>query len=108
MTDFRIMTVEEQIIRGIIAAMLAENYELSVNDGEEITLKRSRDPEAIFAAMRTTDEDYLIIHTPGSGYRRDGWVFFVYGNEDHEVVNDYTTNLERIMAPINAEIDKLF
>ena len=110
MTAFQITTVETQIIRGTIDALLASGFTLGVNDGEETTLKRCREAATILAAMRTTDEDYLLVYkADGSGGEfGDGWVRFVYGNEDHEVINDYTTNLEEFLAPINAEIDKVF
>lgn len=56
---FQLVTVETQIIRGIIDAALERGFLLSVNDGGETTLRRCRDAAKVLAAMRTTGEDYL-------------------------------------------------
>jgi hypothetical protein len=29
------------------------------------------------------------------------WVRFVYGNDGYDVISDYTTSLEAVLAPIN-------
>lgn len=110
MTAFQIVTVETQIIRGVIEALLAGGYTLGVNDGEETVLRRCSEAAKVLDAMRSTDEDYLLAYKADGdgGEFGDGWVRFIYGNEDHGVINDYTTNLEEILAPINAEIDKYF
>lgn len=102
----KLISIETQIIKATIAALLAQNYLIAVDDGGEIALLKCTDADAILAAMRTTDEDYLLIHTPGSGQRRGGWVRFVYGNDDTEVINDYTVNLEVAMAPVFTMIDE--
>lgn len=88
---------EERIAKRIIRDMLKAGYSISVNDGEETTLLKSKNLKAIIEAMFTTDEDYLLITKQGF----KGWVRFIYGNDGWDVVNDYTTNLEPIMAPIN-------
>lgn len=36
-----------------------------------------------------------------------GWVRFVYGNDGHDVISDYTTNLESVLEPINAYAESL-
>jgi hypothetical protein len=102
----KLISIEDQIIKATINALLAQNYKIAVDDGGGIALPKSTNADDILAAMRTTEEDYLLVHTPGSGYRRDGWVRFIYGNEDHEVINDYTVNLEPVMVKINEMIDK--
>ena len=99
----KLISIEDQIIRGTIYALLANGFELSVNDGEETTVYRSKDIDELFAAMKTTDEDYLVVHEAGddrSLRSRVGWVRFIYGNDDTEVINDYTVNLEPIMVKI--------
>jgi hypothetical protein len=89
--------IERAIIERIVTDAISVGYAISVNDGEETTLRRSRDTSAIMAAMMTTDEDRLLIHRP-SAERYFGWVYLVYGNDGWDVVNDYTTNLESLMA----------
>ncbi len=103
--DMKLTSIESQIITATIYALVSAGFQLSVFDGEETVVSRSTDMVVIQAAMRTTDEDYLYV------YRIDdsphyGWVRFVYGNDDIEVINDYTTNLEEVMAPVFDMIDE--
>lgn len=95
--------IERMVVGRVIADALAAGYAISVNDGEETTVKRSIDPAAILKAMFTTGEDYLLVHgRVGNHFAREhfAWVRFVYGNCGWEVVNDYTTNIEALMEPI--------
>ncbi|BAR61882.1 hypothetical protein NK6_8735 [Bradyrhizobium diazoefficiens] len=87
--------MERKIARQIIDDGIAAGYTIDVYDGEETVLKRSIDPEAIIAAMFSTDSDMLIFH---EGDRRKGSVWFVYGNTGWDVVADYSTSLEPIMT----------
>src|SRR5262249_6577904 len=91
-----IRELEERIASVIIEDALAAGYLLSVYDGEDYVLVRSKDKVAVLAAMFSTDEDYLVVYRPGQ--RRAGWVRFVYGNSGLGGVCDYTCNLEHIMA----------
>jgi hypothetical protein len=110
---------EKLIARRCIDDLLAAGFTISVNDGEETTLHRCTDPLAILDAMATTEEDYLYLHQDGArsevrdppgvfsaGSAPTGWVRFIYGN-DCDVINDYTTNLETVMAGTNALVDRL-
>lgn len=110
--------IERQIIVALVEDALAAGYALGVNDGEETTLKRCTDEAAIFAALSTTDEDYLlywrqaeppadgVCPDDGNGLADDGvcgfcgnrpaermddhygWVRLIYGN-DCDVISDY-------------------
>lgn len=100
------IAIEKRIIKRIIADALAAGYRLSVDDGESRTINRSSDHEAILSAMMTTDEDYLLFYAPGDKVQ-SGWVYFVYGNDGHDVVNDYTENLEEVMKSANALADQI-
>ena len=102
---------ERDIARKTIAALLAAGYSLSVNDGGETVLRQSKDEGAIFAAMFSTDEDFLFVHAadaPAKQRTRDsiGWVKFVYGDDGWDVLSDYTVNLEAALAPANAAADE--
>jgi hypothetical protein len=90
-------SIERRIVGRIVADALAMGYLVSVNDGEETTLKRSTDRKAIIAAMFTTDEDRLLFHHPDQK-EAFGWIYLVYGNDGWDVVNDYTTNLSVLMT----------
>lgn len=98
--------VERRIARRVIRDCLAAGYTISVNDGGETTLKCSRTPRRIVAAMMTTDEDYLLIHRRGEK-QAFGWVRFIYGNDGPDVINDYTTNLESVLTGANKLADSL-
>lgn len=89
---------ETEITKRIIRDALAAGYSLSVNDGEEITVRKSRDAAKVYEALATTDDDYLIVYDGASAL---GTIWFVYGNEDGVVVCDYHTSLEPLLAPIN-------
>lgn len=105
----KLISIETQIIKATIGALLAPGFELGVNDGEETTVSRSRNADEIFDAMKTTDEDYLYVYRvePEGSLMKPhmGWVRFIYGNDDTEVINDYSMNLEPIMALILDLID---
>ena len=93
----KLISIETQIIKATIGALLAAGFQLSVFDGEETTVSRSTDMAAVLDALRTTDEDYLFVYQiDGEGHY--GWVRFTYGNDDIEVISDYTTSLEPVVA----------
>ena len=100
----KLISIEDQIIQATINLFLHDGFVLSVNDGEVTTVNRSTNPLLIFAAMKTTEEDYLLVHKRGES--RNGWVRFIYGNGEAEVVNDYTINLEPQMAEVYKLIDE--
>jgi hypothetical protein len=54
-------TCKRVIQRAIVKAALARELTLSVNDGEETTLKHSKSFHDVMRALRTTDEDYLYL-----------------------------------------------
>lgn len=106
--------LETKIIESAIDELLAHDFALSVNDGEETTVKASRDRAVILAAMRTTDEDFLIPHAklPSGNYDPSstgqfGWVRFIYGNDGWDVINDYSTRLEAYLLKTNALAEEM-
>lgn len=97
--------IERLIARQCIADLLAAGHHVSVNDGEETTLRLSRDPAAIYAAMFTTDEDRLIANDEHGN--RVGWIYFVYGNSGWDTLNDWTTDLDGALKPTLTLVDDL-
>lgn len=97
--------IERQIIDRIVTDALAAGYQLSVDDGGEITVSRSTDHAAIMAAVMTTDEDYLRVSKAGEPI--SGWVRLVYGNDGWDVVCDHTTNLSELLTGASDEADRL-
>lgn len=101
--------IERQIARKAVEGMIAGGYAVTVYDGEEIALEAATDVKAVMAAMFTTDEDYLFAMKPDEAGKmeRQGWARFIYGNDGWDVMSDYTTNLESVLAGAKAEADKL-
>lgn len=95
--------VEAQIARRVAEAFISRGFTVSVNDGEETTVKNSTDINVILDAMWTTDEDYLYINRDNG--KRLGMVYFVYGNEGPDVIADYSMSLEFVMEEINAWVE---
>lgn len=81
--------IEKMIAKKFVEDTLAKGFSISVNDGEETVFRRSRIASEILDAMRTTDEDYLLIHEESGA--QVGWVNFVYSNGT-DVICDYTDN----------------
>lgn len=85
-------TGESRMVRKLIDSILASGLSVSVYDGEETTLCRSRDKPAILAAMATTESDTLTLwHDDGS---RAGWFLLVYGNDSDgsEIIADHSVS----------------
>ena len=66
---------------------------ITVNDGEEDVLDKSRDLGVVLEYMASTDEDYLLIseqHPDGTWLHR-GWFRLIYGNgtSPMETISDY-------------------
>lgn len=112
--------LETRIVRKCAEDAIAQGYAVSVNDGEETTLKKSTDITAIMAAICSTDEDYLIFHRntgvhaggaahashqgePQTFWEKAGWARFIYGNVEC-VLSDYSANeaTNAIVAGANA------
>ena len=84
----RRLKAESAIAMAIVNGALSEGFTVSVNDGEEWTLKRSTDKTAIEAALFTTDEDLILLRDKAG--EKAGWFRLIYGNDGYDVVNDYT------------------
>ena len=89
--------IEKRIVNVVIDELLAKDYSISVNDGEETTLRNSQDKEQILSFMFTTDEDRLLTYSPDD---ERGWVLFLYGN-GIDVMSDYTVNLNDVVGHID-------
>lgn len=99
----RRIRVEETIAKAVIKDLLAAGYAISVdNGGDEFELTCSTDENAILAEMSATDDEHLYVHRmEGDKFNKRqtcGWVYFVYGNDGWDVVNDYTVNLESALV----------
>lgn len=75
-----INATERRIATALVDGLLSAGYALSIDDGEEITVRDSTDRAAILAALGSTDQDII----------RSGshWVLLIWGNGE-DLVSDY-------------------
>lgn len=102
--------VEAELVEKTVDALLAAGYLLRTDiqeDPRPATPTAERD--AILREMMDVDDEFLGAYKTydKNDARPDGWVRFVYGNDGYDVVSDYTTNLESVLAPVNAYADTL-
>lgn len=78
--------------RRLVRTALELGYSISVQDGEEWTVKQSRDRMAILSAMATTGMDRLRFRD--SEGNKLGTMLLVYGNalDGSELIADYQDN----------------
>lgn len=99
--------LEIAMVRKTIEVLLAAGYAITVNDGDgEDVVKRSTDTEAIVDATFAVDECTFYVHDRPKG-EPFAWIFFVHGNSGWDVINDYTTNLETVLKPVDELSDEL-
>ena len=97
---------EARVARKLIRAALNEGWKISVNDGEETTVRQSDNEVAILYALCTTCEDIITLHLPKSG-KSGGTFWLIYGNAEDgsELIADYTDNenCNRLWAAVYGE-----
>lgn len=104
MTPDQRQTIERRVVTRTVEALLDAGYALNVNNGgddhelPDYTTDRAVILDALFATG--TDRIYAQQH----GRVRD-WVYCVYGNDGWDVIADYTTTLDTVLAPINRWTD---
>jgi hypothetical protein len=99
--------IEKTIVAMIVEDALAAGYSVTLNNGGDTDeLENSKDKAQILAAMFATDDERLTFHSDAS---RVGWVYFVYGNDGWDVVNDCieSEHMKKIMARADAYADTL-
>lgn len=95
--------VEARIARCLVSELLEQGFVLSVNDGEEVTVKRSNSADEVMEALATTDSDVLIAESISVR----GWFCLVYGNDGWDVISDNTSNMEQFIPKTNALVEEL-
>lgn len=83
---------ERHYARKLVRNLLSRGLSISVNDGEEWTIVRSRNEQAILLSLATTDMDELIA-SDAAGTRL-GWFQLIWGNapEGDELIADHSAN----------------
>jgi hypothetical protein len=85
-------TEERFVVKQIVGRALDKGYLLSVDDGEDLPIKHSDDPEMVMANLGHCDEEWLIVANADG--KRIGAIYLVYGNDADEVVADCTDKAE--------------
>ena len=83
---------ERTVARKLIRTLLGKGRTISVNDGEEWTVRLSTDEREILNALATTDADSITAHGPDG--ESQGWFYLVWGNDPagEELIADHTDN----------------
>lgn len=83
---------EGRAARRLIRLGLAKGYTVSVNDGEEWTVRRSTNQVAIIDALCSTGEDVIRFDDEAG---RIGIFVLIYGNDPDgsELISDHTDNV---------------
>ena len=87
------MPTEKTVAAKLVAAAIASGYCLSVNDGEEWTVKKSTDKAAILAALETTGQDIIRVRDIVTSVKI-GDICLIWGNapDGSELFADYSDN----------------
>lgn len=93
--------LEKKIVHKLLKAVIEAGYTVAVDDGEE-TSEHTADIPAVMAIVFNLDDCYLRLKNGALS----GWICLVFGNDGHDCINDYTTNLEELLKPVNAYADK--
>lgn len=83
---------ERRVAVRLVRAALDAGYTISVNDGEEWTVKRSTKAKAVLEALATTGEDVIRIRDADGV--ACGSFYLVWGNADDgsELISDHSDN----------------
>lgn len=103
----KIVTLEKRIAMTIIDAALRHNLTVSIFDGDENCVKKSRNRTELRNALRSTDQDELTIRDLDG--KKVMWVLLVYGNDGWDVVADHSISTEweaKLLADAQTIVDK--
>ena len=84
------MATEMTVARNLVKKAIDAGYKISVYDGEEYPVKKSRNFTEITRALASTDQDILVIRDLDG--LRIGRILLVYGNSPEELIADHTDN----------------
>lgn len=103
--------IERAIVRKTAQALIAAGWHITIDNGgdddEDIHCDQNID-KVMAECMATDEEHFLLSKTPGKpSDTYAGVVFFVYGNSGHDVMSNWTTNLEADLKPANDYADQL-
>ena len=97
--------LEKKIARCAVRCLLASDFAISVECDGVISLHHSSKISEIIKAMFDLDDCTLLIINPKTAVEC-GWVKFVFGNDGHDCISDYTTNMEKYLKTALVMADK--
>jgi hypothetical protein len=101
----RRITLETTITKKLIARLLSQwSNNLAINSGDDADDYAGRNRTKLVSACLGVD-DCRVYLMNADGKTANGWVYLVYGNDGWDLISDYTTNLEDMLAPINTYCD---
>lgn len=95
-------SIERSIARRLIRHILAQGFVVSVCDGEETTVSKSRDERGILAALATAEIDVVSAYDNAGSFV--ACFYLIWGN-DEDLISDYTDTpaADAIAAAAQAE-----
>ncbi len=93
---------EKTIVGRLIRAAHKQGWTISVHDGEEWALKRSRDLAAVRAALASTDSDNVVFRDVNG--EPMGSVLLIWGN-DEDVISDMSAPNSAALDDFSAWVD---
>lgn len=112
MTPIRL--VEDKIVRHLVKRILKKGYRVAVSldrgyDLDEMLLGSTNEDEIVKACFAGDDAHLFVQPETGpvtepdeygdTGVVSVGWVYVVFGNGGWDVINDYTTSIEKLVEP---------
>lgn len=104
-----IRELEERIVRKLVQDALSTGHRISVSsdggyDIDDMLLGATQE-DHIVNEVFASDACHVFFHQDGEPLLTEdgkvscnGWAYLVFGNEGWDVVNDYTTGIENLMA----------
>lgn len=97
----RRIEIEKIIREALVDLLLADGYELAVDNGEYVS-GFTKNPEITKKMLGDTDEESLL--TRKDGHKSS--VFLVYGNSGWDVICDYGISLEPVIEKLETMQDQ--
>lgn len=82
-------TTERNAAMALVEACLRRGWSLSLDNGEYVSITRSRNPDDFEPELNATEIETLIAYNDGA---RVGAFLLVWGNSPEELCADYTDN----------------
>lgn len=98
-TNERRQEIEKLIARKLMENAIAAGYVIQIDNGEDHSPK-TKDIELLVKKLQETDTDYIYMFKDEKEKRPDHWAFFVYGNSGFDVIANYNSDAEELLAPV--------